>query len=117
MSQRRDFQRLLDAQLDRAPLFSALGDGTRLRLIGRLSLGRPQSISELAGGTDLTRQAVTKHLRILEGVGLVHGARRGRETLFEFKPKPISEAMKYLDHVSRQWDEALARLKSLVEGE
>jgi DNA-binding transcriptional ArsR family regulator len=100
-----------------APLFTALGDGTRLRLIGNLSRGEPRSISDLAEGSNLTRQAITKHLRVLEDVGIVHGERRGREILFTFAPKPIEEAMKYLDLVSRQWDGALARLKSFVEGE
>jgi DNA-binding transcriptional ArsR family regulator len=117
MSRRRDISAVPGQLLARAPLFSALGDGTRLRLIGNLSGGEPRSISELAEGSELTRQAITKHLRILEGVGLVHGERRGREILFEFKPKPISEAIKYLDHVSRQWDEALGRLKKLVESD
>jgi DNA-binding transcriptional ArsR family regulator len=98
-----------------APVFAALGDGTRLRLIGNLCRGEARSISDLAEGSRLTRQAITKHLRILENVGLVHGERRGREILFEFKPKPIEDAIRYLDHVSRQWDGALARLKSFVE--
>jgi DNA-binding transcriptional ArsR family regulator len=115
MSRRRDLAPVPGQLLARAPLFSALGDGTRLRLIGNLGGGQPRSISELAEGSDLTRQAITKHLRVLEDVGLVHGERRGREIRFELKPEPISEAVKYLDLVSRRWDEALARLKSLVE--
>ena len=100
-----------------APLFSALGDGTRLQLIGRLSRGQARSISDLAEGSDLTRQAITKHLRILEGVGLVRGERRGREILFTFLPKPMDEARRYLEIVSRQWDQALARLKAFVEAD
>jgi DNA-binding transcriptional ArsR family regulator len=115
MSRRRDLAAVPGRLLARAPLFSALGDSTRLRLIGNLSGGEPRSISELAEGSDLTRQAITKHLRILQDVGLVHGERHGRETRFELTPEPISEAVKYLDLVSRRWDEALARLKSLVE--
>jgi DNA-binding transcriptional ArsR family regulator len=99
----------------RAPLFSALGDGTRLQLIGSLSRGGRRSISDLAEGSRVTRQAITKHLRILEEVGLVRGERRGREILFRFTPKPIDEARAFLDLVSRRWDEALARLKSFVE--
>jgi DNA-binding transcriptional ArsR family regulator len=100
-----------------APLFSALGDRTRLQLIGHLSLGQARSISELAAGSDLTRQAITKHLRILEEVGLVQAERRGREIRFTFLPQPMDEARRYLELVSRRWDQALARLKALVEAD
>ncbi len=99
----------------RAPVFAALGDNVRLSLIAKLSVGQPHSISQLTKGSRLTRQAITKHLRILESVGIVHCARRGRESLFEFDPKPIEETKKYLEFVSHQWDQALSRLKSLVE--
>jgi DNA-binding transcriptional ArsR family regulator len=98
-----------------APVFAALGDETRLALVARLSGGQPCSISQLTKGSKLTRQAITKHLRVLERVGIVHSAHAGRESLFELDPRPI-EAMKgYLDFVSEQWDDALARLKSFVE--
>jgi DNA-binding transcriptional ArsR family regulator len=99
----------------RAPLFAALGDSTRLELIGRLSLGQPRSISGLTEGSKLTRQAITKHLRILEEVGLVRGERRGREIRFHFVPRQIDVARSFLDQVSRQWDGALGRLKAFVE--
>jgi DNA-binding transcriptional ArsR family regulator len=115
MSRRRDLSALAGMDRAGAPLFAALGDGTRLRLIGNLSRGQARSISDLAEGSSLTRQAITKHLRILENVGIVHGERRGREILFEYRPKPIDDAMRYLDLVSKQWDGALARLKALVE--
>jgi DNA-binding transcriptional ArsR family regulator len=98
-----------------AALFAALGDETRLLLVARLSNGRPHSISQLTDGSGLTRQAITKHLRVLEGVGIVHGFRTGRESLFEFDPEPIEEIRDYLTLVSEQWDQALARLKSFVE--
>lgn len=84
-------------------------------LVGRLSSGQPRSISQLTSGTRLTRQAITKHLRVLENAGLVHSIRSGRENLFEFNPRPIDNAKEYLDVVSRQWDKALARLKAFVE--
>jgi DNA-binding transcriptional ArsR family regulator len=106
-----------EADVARAPLFAALGDSTRLELIGRLSLGRPRSISGLTEGSRLTRQAITKHLRILEDVGLVRGERRGREFRFHFVPQPIDEARRFLDHVSRRWDAALGRLKAFVESD
>ncbi len=99
----------------RAAVFAALGDETRLALLGKLSGGERQSISELAGGSSLTRQAITKHLRVLEGAGVVQSARVGRESLFEFKPEPLRDVRAYLDRVSGQWDQALARLKSFVE--
>ncbi len=99
-----------------ACLFAALGDETRLLLVGRLCRGGSQSIAQLTEGSSLTRQAVTKHLVTLREASLVHGERRGREMLFEFTPRPIEEACKYLGQVSAQWDEALRRLKSFVEG-
>jgi DNA-binding transcriptional ArsR family regulator len=99
----------------RAPIFAALGDDTRLSLIAKLSAGQPYSISQLTQGSRLTRQAITKHLRVLESVGIVRSVHRGRESLFEFDPKPIEETRKYLDFVSEQWDQTLSRLKSFVE--
>ena len=99
----------------RASVFAALGDQTRLSVLAKLANGRPQSISRLTAGTRLTRQAVTKHLRVLEGAGIVRLARVGRESRFELEPKSIDDVRAYLDYVSRQWDDALARLKALVE--
>jgi DNA-binding transcriptional ArsR family regulator len=98
-----------------ALVFAALGDATRLALVARLCRGQPHSISELTAGSKLTRQAITKHLRVLEAAGIVHGARKGRESRFEFDPQPIEEIKEYLGLVSEQWDQALARLKSFVE--
>jgi len=98
-----------------APVFAALGDETRLALVAALCAGARLSISQLTEGSRLTRQAITKHLRVLEGVGIVHSVRTGRESLFEFNPKPIQGAKQYLDGVSEQWDQALARLKAFVE--
>jgi DNA-binding transcriptional ArsR family regulator len=99
----------------RAAVFAALGDETRLSLVGKLSNGQPQSISRLAEGSRLTRQAITKHLRVLEGAGVVHSIRAGRESLFEFRPEPLRDVRSYLERVAEQWDDALARLKSFVE--
>ena len=103
------------ARRNRAAVFAALGDETRLGLIARLASGEPQSISRLTAGTRLTRQAVTKHLRVLEDVGIVHAAKAGRESRFALDPRAIAGAQAYLEHVSRQWDDALVRLKALVE--
>lgn len=99
----------------RAPVFAALGNKTRLSLVARLCRGQPCSISQLTGGSRLTRQAITKHLRVLEKAGIVHSFRTGRQSLFSFDPEPIEGIKDYLDSVSQQWDEALARLKSFVE--
>jgi DNA-binding transcriptional ArsR family regulator len=98
-----------------ATLFAALGDETRLALVARLGSGRPASISQLTAGTPLTRQAVTKHLRVLQRAGLVRCTRSGRESLFALDPEPMQHMQDYLERVSRQWDQALARLKSFVE--
>lgn len=98
-------------------MFAALGDETRLMLLTKLSAGRRYSIAELTEGTRLTRQAVTKHLRVLERVHVVHATREGRESLFHFDPQPVMEMKEYLDLVSKQWDGALSRLKAFVEGE
>lgn len=81
----------------------------------RLSSGKPQSISQLTVGTQLTRQAVTKHLRVLETAGVVRSLRSGRENLFAFNPKPVTEMRRYLEFVSVQWELALNRLKKFVE--
>src|SRR5436309_16107349 len=98
-----------------APAFAALGDETRLSLVAKLCAGQPRSISQLTKGSKLTRQAITKHLRVLESVGIVHSVHAGRESLFEFDPIPIEEMKEYLHFVSEQWDHALSRLKSFIE--
>jgi len=99
-----------------AAVFAALGDETRLALVTALCGGQARSIAQLTGGSRLTRQAITKHLRVLENAGIVHCARRGRERRFEFNPAPMNELQEYLARVSEQWDQALSRLKTLVEG-
>lgn len=98
-----------------APVFAALGDETRLRLIAKLCVGQPRSITQLTSGSKMTRQAITKHLRVLERAEIVLGVHAGREKLFMFYPEPIEEARQYLDLVSKQWDQVLSRLKLFVE--
>jgi DNA-binding transcriptional ArsR family regulator len=97
------------------PVFSALGDETRLRLVARLSGGGPQSISRLTAGTAVTRQAVTKHLNVLARAGLVHDAQRGRERIWELDTARLDEAGRFLNGISERWDRALERLRRLVE--
>jgi DNA-binding transcriptional ArsR family regulator len=101
---------------DPAPVFAALSDRTRLSLMTRLSDGEARSIAALSADTTLTRQAVTKHLQVLQKAGLVCSLRVGRESRFAYRPEPIAAARSYLDGVSAQWDEALGRLQALVEG-
>jgi DNA-binding transcriptional ArsR family regulator len=96
-------------------LFAALGDETRLRLVSRLCDIGPMSITGLTHGTKVTRQAITKHLRVMEEAGLVHSKRRGRESVWQLDQQRLEEARRYLDQISEQWDGALARLRDFVE--
>ncbi len=96
-------------------MFAALGDSTRLALVGKLSEGTAVSISRLAHGSKLTRQAVTKHLRVLESAGVVGSRRSGRESLYRLEPASIAQMRTYLDDISRQWTDALGRSKAFVE--
>ena len=98
-------------------LFAALGDETRLSLVVRLSDGGPMSITRLTEGSRLTRQAITKHLRMMERAGLVRSARRGRERVWQLERHRLEQAGRYLDLISRQWDDALNRLRAFVEPE
>jgi DNA-binding transcriptional ArsR family regulator len=98
-----------------APVFAALGDDTRLRLIAALCTGGALSIAQLTSGTEITRQAVTKHLHVLADAGLVRDIKQGRERLWEFEPTQLEEARRSLDAIARQWDRALNRLKMAVE--
>jgi DNA-binding transcriptional ArsR family regulator len=99
-----------------APVFTALGDVTRLSLLSRLCDGEPQSIAQLTQGTGLTRQGVRKHLAILEHARVVTSRRVGRESRFEVRPIVLTEASQYLAHASKRWDDAIGRLKLLIEG-
>ena len=112
---RRSRSRTTFKRQPRASVFAALGDEVRLALVAKLCAGPPRSISQLTEGSRLTRQAVTKHLRVLESVGIVRSNHRGRETRFEFDSQPIEGMKQYLESVSEQWDQALGSLKALVE--
>jgi DNA-binding transcriptional ArsR family regulator len=98
-----------------APVFAALGDETRLRLIAALCAGGVMSITQLTAGTEVTRQAVTKHLHVLAEAGLVRDVKVGRERLWEFEPKKLDEARRSLEAIARQWDYALGKLKAALE--
>ena len=96
-------------------MFAALGDQNRLAIVARLCSHGPLSITRLTAGTSVTRQAVTKHLNVLAGAGLVHDVRRGRERIWELEPDQVEAARSYLDQVTKRWDEALGRLAKFVE--
>lgn len=96
-------------------VFAALGDAVRLSLLSRLCDGQPQSITQLTRGTGLSRQGVSKHLRVLERSRVISSKRNGRESLYVLRPKTLVQARIYLDRASAQWDAAAARLKMLVE--
>jgi DNA-binding transcriptional ArsR family regulator len=96
-------------------VFAALGDATRLRLVARLCEQGSMSIARLTAGADVSRQAITKHLRVLERAGLVRSTPRGRERLWQLQQRRLSEAQNYLNLISREWDRSLGRLKAFVE--
>ena len=98
-----------------AVLFAALGDRQRLWLVSRLCDGGPRSITQLASGARISRQAVTKHLRVMEHAGLVRSARRGRERMWQLEQRRLEEARRYLSQISAQWDAVLERLRVFVE--
>lgn len=105
------------AAAESAPVFAALGDTTRLELVKRLSFRRNHSITSLSDGLALSRQGITKHLRVLEDAGIVVSNRAGRETLFSFVPDSVQPVQSFLELVSNQWEDALERLRVFVEKE
>jgi len=98
-----------------APVFAALGDPQRLVLVSRLCQQGPLSVTNLTEGTTITRQAVTKHLRVLEAAGLARSEKAGRETVWTLDRRPLAKAREQLDLIERQWDEAIERLRAFVE--
>jgi len=98
-------------------VFAALGDETRLRLIARLTEAGPQSIASLADGFDISRQAISKHLRVMSDAGLARSGRRGRETVWQLEADGLAEARRHLQAIGRDWDDKLRRLKHLVESD
>lgn len=98
-----------------APVFAALGDETRLTLVTQLGATGPQSITSLTTGSTVTRQAVSKHLDVLAEAGLVRSIKRGRERIWALETARVEDASRYLEQISKRWDDALDRLKKLVE--
>jgi DNA-binding transcriptional ArsR family regulator len=100
-----------------APIFAALGDATRIRIVSRLSADGPTSIARLTAGAGVTRQAVAKHLRVLSVAGLVRGQYVGRESVWELQRQQLHQARLALDAIASQWDRALGKLKAFVESQ
>ncbi len=98
-----------------ASIFAALGDETRLKLISRLSDDGPQSIASLADGFHISRQAISKHLRVISAAGLAKSESRGRETVWQLQAHGLADAQRYLNAISKDWDDKLRRLKEFVE--
>jgi DNA-binding transcriptional ArsR family regulator len=98
-----------------AVVFAALGDETRLRLVSRLCAGGPMSIAKLAAGFAISRQAITKHLRVMEDAGLLRSTQEGRESVWQVEQRRLGDARRYLQMISSEWDQTLGRLKSFVE--
>ncbi len=104
-----------DRWLAPAPVFAALGDETRLQVLGCLWERGPLSITELTDGSNVSRQAITKHLRILAHAGLVKGSRDGRQSVWKLERKGVLQARRWLDKISQEWDARLERLRAFVE--
>ncbi|MEZ4359171.1 MAG: metalloregulator ArsR/SmtB family transcription factor [Kofleriaceae bacterium] len=106
----------VDPLLAAAPVFAALGDPQRMALVARLCRLGPSSITCLAEGSGISRQAVTKHLRVLERAGLARSQRSGRDAVWALEEAHLARARAHLEAISRQWDAAIARLRAFVEG-
>ncbi len=104
-----------DSERTVADVFFALGDGTRLSVVRRLGAGGALSATVLSNGARVTRQAIVKHLQVLEDVGLVSHEKRGREVLYALEARRLQEARAFIDGVSASWDRAIERLQRLVE--
>jgi DNA-binding transcriptional ArsR family regulator len=100
-----------------APVFAALGDETRLAIVARLCKSGPQSIARLTEEASVSRQAVSKHLEALTRAGLVRSTRDGRERMWSVRPQRLGEARRWLDQISTDWDDAIKRLRMLVESD
>jgi DNA-binding transcriptional ArsR family regulator len=101
--------------MSESSVFSALSDPSRRQLLEALAGREEASLSELAAGLPVTRQAVSKHLAALSEAGLVTASRSGRETRYRLTPKPLAEALAWMERVGSQWDERLARLRGHLE--
>lgn len=97
-------------------VFAALADPTRRGLFEAVAARGPISATELAGGLPVTRQAVAKHLRILDDAGLVSARRRGRATMYEARPAGLEQVTDWVGAVGAAWDRRLDRLQRQLGG-
>jgi DNA-binding transcriptional ArsR family regulator len=98
-----------------AGVFFALGDGTRLAVVKKLGAGQALSATALSGGAKVSRQAIVKHLQVLEGAGLVTHERRGREVLYGLETRGLEDARTFIERISAVWDRRIDRLRAFVE--
>ncbi len=98
-----------------ASVFDALGDPHRLQMVIRLCDVGPSSTGQVAQSIPLSRQAATKHLEVLQTVGVVSSSKRGRERIWTVEPQPLAAASDYLSALSQRWDNAIERLRAFVE--
>ncbi len=96
-------------------LWAAVADPTRRRVLEALLEKGEATTTTLAEGLPVTRQAVAKHLIVLDRVGLVAGERRGREVHYAVQPERLDDAADSMARVAAQWDRRLARIKRLAE--
>ncbi|MCI0679402.1 MAG: metalloregulator ArsR/SmtB family transcription factor [Actinobacteria bacterium] len=97
------------------PIFTALADPTRRQMLDRLVSEGPATATRLAGELPITRQAVAKHLTVLQEAGLVVRESVGRETIFQASPEALDEVKAWIDQVGAQWDRRLRRLRQSLE--
>lgn len=100
-----------------ASLFAALGDKARLQIVSRLCNEGPLSITRLTEGSNISRQAITKHLNALSAAGVIEGERSGRNCVWQIHTDRLTEAQRFLDQISAHWDDAIGRLQAMVESE
>ena len=99
------------------PIFAALADPMRRKLLVNLAESSPKTATQLAEEYPITRQGILKHLHILEEVGLVAVHQKGREKRYTLTPEPLSELDRWIKEISAKWDERLLRLKAFIENE
>src|SRR5687768_13596173 len=99
------------------PIFDALADPLRRKLLVNLAENSPKTATQLAAEFPITRQGILKHLNILEEARLVTVYQRGREKRYSLTPEPLSELEQWIREISAKWDERLLRLRVFIESE
>lgn len=100
---------------DIEPVLAALADPTRRRVLDAVASRGEATATMIAAELPVSRQAVVKHLGVLDQAGLVTGRKAGRETLYTARPEPLDNAARWMDAVAAEWDARLARIKHLAE--